>query len=76
VTVAPEILNPVLSATVPEKLPVACPNRIGHIAETLTQITRRKNTLRAGLKAKQPEYSGDTALVLGQFIKRLLSMKA
>jgi hypothetical protein len=30
VTLAPLITEPVLSATVPEKLPVACPYNIGH----------------------------------------------
>jgi hypothetical protein len=43
VTVAPEIAEPDLSATVPEKLPVACPYKTGETQKASVQTRNRKS---------------------------------
>jgi hypothetical protein len=57
VTVAPETLDPDLSRTVPEKLPVAWPYMAGETASARAQATTEKNILWDVLLAKRWEDS-------------------
>jgi hypothetical protein len=79
VTVAPDMADPDLSRTFPEKLPLACPYIAGHMANKRAKATTKKEALEEILFVKPSAKFRHSALMIMRLITnpfQLLRLKA